>query len=202
LDTIFAPIINNKNKSENQFIVGFWGSFIPLQGIQYIIKAAKLLKDDSQIKFILIGKGQTYLHSYRLTKQLKLNNLEFKGFIPLKDLPHHIAEVDIGLGIFGNTPKAIQVIPNKVFEGSAMKLPMISCKSPAINELFTHNKNIYLCERANPESLAKAIRTLKYDEDLRRKIGENAYQLFQKYCSIEAIGKKLEHIFRNILNTK
>lgn len=81
----------------------------------------------------------------------------------------------------------------------AMKIPMITCKSPAISELLTKNENIILCERANPESLAKAILLLKNDENLRNEIKENAYSLYRNHCTTEKIGKFLTKILNDII---
>lgn len=195
---IFFPQ-NRDSFDQSNFIVGFWGTFIPLQGIQYIIGAAKILENEKDIKFIIIGKGQTYKEILNLTKKLKLNNVDFLGYIPLRNLPSIIKNFDIGLGIFGNTPKTLQVIPNKIYEGNAMKIPMISCDSPAIRELFKDMENIVLCDRANPESLANAILKLKNNKKLRTKIKENAYNVFINTCSIKAIGKGLIRILNHIL---
>ncbi|NHJ20050.1 MAG: glycosyltransferase [Candidatus Lokiarchaeota archaeon] len=185
---------------DDKFLIGFWGTFIPLQGIKYIIEAAKILENDIKVRFILIGDGQTFKISKLLAEKLQLKNIVFKGFIPLRELPEHISSFDIGLGIFGDTPKTVQVIPNKVFEGNAMKLPMISCDSSAIRELFTHEKDIFLCKRANSESIANAILTMKNNDDLREKIKKNAYDIFTKFCSINALAFRLIEILEKILN--
>ncbi len=198
-EKIFHPIIKKKKREGDTFTVGFWGTFIPLQGIQFILKAAKILQNESEIQFKLIGNGQTFEESRELAKKLNLNNVIFKGFIPLKELPEYISDFDIGLGIFGDTNKTIQVIPNKVYEGNAMKLPMISCDSPAIRELYTHKENILLCERANPESIALGILDLMNNIELRENIKEKAFKIFNENCSISAIGKRLYSITNKIL---
>ncbi len=197
-DTIFFPFRKKKDE-ENKFIVGFCGTYIPLQGVKYIIKSAKILEDQNQIKFVLIGNGQTYDENRKLARQLNLKNIEFIDLVPIKELPGLKSNFDIELGIFGDTDKTLQVIPNKVFDGIAMKIPVITCDSPAIRELFTKNKNIILCKRFDPESLASAILKLKNDPDLRQKIQKNAYEIFNKFCSTDAIGKKLLEILNNIL---
>jgi len=202
-DDLYFPIEKVK-RVDNKFIVGFWGTFIPLHGINYMIKAAKLLENDDQIKFIIVGKGQLYKEMRALANELNVRNIKFipKNFIyinQLDKLKEIISQFDIGLGIFGDGAKPVQVIPNKIFEGMAMKVPMISCRSPGIQELLTHNKNIILCERGNPESLAKAILELKNNEELREKIKENAYEIFLKHGSIDAIAKTLLKILNTIL---
>jgi len=202
-DDIYFPL-NIKKKNDDKFIVGYWGTFIPLHGVEYIIKAFELLKNESDIYLSLFGKGQTYETNKELAERLKIKNIEFipKMFLTSKELsklPEFIAKFDLGLGIFGNTNKMLQVIPNKIYEGIAMKLPMITANTPAIREEFTDNKDIILCDRANPESLAKSIIRLKNDEELRKKIAIGGYLLYKKRFSIDKIGLELVNILNEIL---
>lgn len=197
-DDLFYPI-ENRERTDDIFIVGFCGTYIPLQGIKYIIEAAKILENDNQIKFILIGKGQTYIENRNLASKLRLKNIIFKDYVPIEELPKLKSNFDIELGIFGDSEKTMQIIPNKIYDGIAMKMAMITCDSPAIRELFTHKENILLCERANPKSLAEAILTLKNDRALIKKISNDAYRLFIENCSIQAIGKSLKITLNKIL---
>ena len=202
-DDIFFPL-NIKKRNDNKFIVGYWGTYIPLHGVECIIKAFEILKSESDIYLSLIGKGQTYAANKELAARLKLRNIEFipKLFFAkkeLNELPEYIAKFNVGLGLFGTSQKTLLAIPNKVFEGMAMKIPMITCKSPAISELLTENENIILCERANPESLAKAILLIKNDENLRNEVKENAYSLYRKTSTTEKIGKSLTKILNDIV---
>ena len=198
---IFYPI-KKKKKDTDKTVVGFWGHYIPLHGVQYIIKAIKLLENDDQLNFFLLGRGNTYKENRNLADKLNLRNTEFIDVVPIKKLPEFISKCDIGLGIFGNTPKADIVIPNKIFEGNAMKVPMISCESHAINELYNNCRDILLCKPANHESLVESILKLKNDTELREKIRENAYKKYHKYASSKVIGERLIRIINQILLKK
>ena len=204
-EDLYYPREKRKNNKE-QFNVGYWGSYIPLHGVEYIINAFKLLDDQEDISFWLAGEGQTYKMNRELAVKLNIKNIKFIPKIFLgqktKELPELISNFDIGLGIFGNTKKTMLVIPNKIFEGIAMKIPMITCETPAIKELFTNNENIVLCKQANSESLAEAILRLKNDKNLRKKIKGNAFIIFQNHCTIEQIGKKLIFIFTKMAPNK
>jgi len=75
-DDIYFPL-NIKKKDNDKFMVGYWGTFIPLHGVEYIIKAFELLKNESDIYLSLLGKGLTYETNKELAARLKIKNIEF-----------------------------------------------------------------------------------------------------------------------------
>lgn len=191
-DSDFFYPRTDPRKEKEKFIIHFHGTYIPLQGVEYIIKAAGILRDYSDIVFRLIGdKGQTYNGIRNLANKMNLVNLEFLPTVKYEDLWKDILIADVCLGIFGNTRKAKRVIPNKVYEAIAMKKPVISGDSPAIREIFTDRENILLCKLADPEDLARKILELKRNEDLRNKIAAGGYELFTKTATPDVIGNKL-----------
>lgn len=180
----------NKNK---EFIVHYHGSFIPLQGLEYIIAAAKLLENDSEIRFNIIGTRNKNKYE---DKEFK--NITFLDNLSYRDLGEKIQEADICLGIFGNTFKANRVIPNKVFEAIALGKPVITMDSEAIREIFTDSENIILVPSADPSSLAKKIKVLKDDNTLREKLSKNSLDLYRNNFSPKIIGQELIKNIKNI----
>jgi glycosyltransferase involved in cell wall biosynthesis len=165
----------------------FYGKFIPLQGVSCIVRAAKLLEKDQDIRFEVIGSGQLSDSISRLSEELKINNIDFIRWVDYRKLPDHIAEADICLGIFGSTPKAQRGIPIKVYEALAMKKPVITGDTPAAREVFTHKRDALLCPMGNPEALAESIVLLKDDRPLRDEIARAGFELYQKLFSSERI---------------
>lgn len=145
----------------DKFNVLFIGSYIPLQGIDHIIKAAKILEEDKNIHFTLIGGGQTYDEMTELTYNLKLKNITFLDFMPIEELPHYLRSCDVALGIFGTSDKANRVIPHKVYDAIGCGVPVITAKNLAIGEKFTDGKEVFLCETGSGQSLADAIQRVK-----------------------------------------
>src|SRR3989344_652292 len=129
--------------TSKKFTVHFHGYFIPLQGVEYIVKAAKILENENII-FNIIGKGQTYKEVFNLAENLKLKNINFIGAAPFFELPKYILGADVVLGIFGNTNKARRVIPHKVYDALATGKPVITMKSAAIEELFSDGRDLIL----------------------------------------------------------
>jgi glycosyltransferase involved in cell wall biosynthesis len=159
------------------FLVHFHGTYIPLQGIETIIQAAKLLESETDITFRIIGSGQMSLQVEALVRQLGLSNVEFLGRMSFVDLVAKMSEADLVLGIFGQTPKAGRVIPNKVFEGLALAKPVLTADTPAIRELLTPDENVCLCPAGEPEALAAKIKSLKDDPTLLAKVAAGGKKL-------------------------
>jgi len=180
-DDVFYPRMVKKHDGIQ---VLYYGTFLPLQGVEYIVEAAKLLHSDENIRFKIIGNGVTYPRIMRLVKKLGIKNIRFTDRVPYEALPSEIADADICLGgHFSAIPKAGRVIPGKVFQMIAMKKPIVLGDGPGNKELFQHKKNAFFCERANPEAIADSIATLKNDLSLRERIAENAYVTFREKCT-------------------
>ncbi|MBI1969743.1 glycosyltransferase family 4 protein [Candidatus Woesearchaeota archaeon] len=194
-ESIFKP---RKKPETGKFLVSFYGSFIPLQGVQFIIKAAKLLQP-MHVYFELIGEGQTYDTMKELAKDLGCQNVQFLGKKPLQELPKHMAKADVCLGIFGKTDKAKRVIPTKAYAALAMRKPLVTGDTPAARELLKDSDTCIFCKMADGESLANTIGLVKTDKIIREKIAENGYQLFVKKCSSKVIGKMLKDYLEKVV---
>ncbi len=197
-EEVFHPTDSHVD-ADDMFNVVFWGTFIPLQGLEYILQAAKELESEKNISITLIGNGQESVAMKSLSEKLKLNNVTFNSLVPSAKVPVYAAAADICLGIFGKTQKAKRVIPNKVYEAIAMKKPVITGDSPAIREYFEHGKNAYLVPMANPEELARGILALKENPDMRAVIAEGGYRLFKNTFSKKSIGEILKTVFEKVL---
>jgi len=200
LFSLFKARGEEKNRKESNFLVQFYGSFLPLQGIEYVVRAARIVETkDRAIRFELIGSGQTFPMIKKLVEELGLKNIVLRDWIPFKELPEVVSRAHICLGIFGNTEKTLRVVPNKVFQYLSLKKPVITGRTPAILEFFVDRENIFLCEPADADSLADAIMLLKDNEELRRKIAENGYELIQENFTSELIGRQVKEILSKAL---
>jgi glycosyltransferase involved in cell wall biosynthesis len=197
-DDIFYP--RQVKRKDDLFTVFWYGTYIPLHGAEYIVRAAKILEKYKDIRFVMVGRGQTYAQMRKLAELLRASNIEFVNWIEYTHLPIYMAKADVCLGIFGNTGKASRVIPNKVFQALAVKKPIITGDTPAAREALSHMENAYLCDKESQESIAEAVLALKEDEALRGKLAENGYQLFVNRFAIEPIGSFVKGILREALN--
>lgn len=188
-ERVFRPQKQPENK---RFVVGFHGSFLPLQGITCILRAAKLLFS-LDIEFRLLGDGMEYSKCRELASKLKLKNVKFLPRVPYEQLPRFIAGADIYLGgPFGTTPKGQRVIPNKIYEALAMEKPVIVGDTPAVREMYEHLKNAFFVKVGSASAIAAAIIELKKDNLLRRRIALGGRRLFLEKLTPEVIGRQLK----------
>lgn len=180
-------------REPNKFKVTFFGTYIPLQGVEYIIKAAKILESHSDIVFTLIGGGQEKKKIENFAEELRLKNVIFRGMFSLENLRQEMTNSDICLGIFGTSLKTHLVIPNKVYEAVALGKPVITADTEAVRELFDEN-DMMLIPTANADALATAIVKLKNDTVLRDKLSANAHKKFLNLLTYPVIGKELKNI--------
>lgn len=195
-EEVFYP--QEAEKEGNRFIVFFHGMFLPLHGIEYIVRAAKLLKNEKQVLVRIVGSGREKQKILRLSEELGVTNIDFTDWVSYKDLSFQIARADICIGgHFSTIDKAKRVISGKTFLYLSMRKPVVVGNSPAVRELFTHCENIYVCKMADEYSLASAILELKNDSDLRKGIAQAGFELFKNTCGKEKTGEKLAAIIEH-----
>lgn len=190
-ENIFQP--QPYERTDKKFRVLFHGTFIPSQGIEFILQAAKKLENYQDIEFEIIGDGQVKNEILELAKKLDIKNVKFLGRMYPPELVWHISQADVCLGLFGKADKIKRVIATKVFECAAMRRPIITGEAPAVRELF-NDDDIFFVNIADSESLADGIMELRDSPLHREKLAENAYRIFKKEASTVVIGKKLKDI--------
>ena len=153
--------IYNKNagkielKNNNEFVILWFGSILPLQGVDIVLEAAKILEDNQKLKFYIIGN----IKNLKI-KENEYKNIKFISWTPDSELAKYINSADLCLaGHFSNTiERANREIPGKAFIYKAMKKKMILGESEANQEVFIENhEDIFFVERGNPSLLAKKI---------------------------------------------
>jgi glycosyltransferase involved in cell wall biosynthesis len=188
-----APVSNN-----GSILVHFHGEYAPFHGVEVILRAAHLLKDEP-IKFQIIGFGTTYEKDMALAQSLGLDNCKFIRWVPYEELPDTMSRADVCLGFFGDRQRAREVFTNKVVEAIGVKRPLVTMKNAPVSELLTHEKNVLFTEPGSAESLAEAILRLKNDPALRKRLSENGYAEFQAHCTIDAFTARLSEIIQKLV---
>jgi glycosyltransferase involved in cell wall biosynthesis len=187
------PHIKHKTEENETFNIIYNGTYIPLHGVEFIISAAKKLKDEN-IQFRLFGDGQVYPEMKEKVRSLGLKNVKFVKEFTEQELLDAIGNSDIFLGVFGDTNKAKRVIPTKVFKGMALRKCIITGKCKAMEEIFTEGEDYIGVNFADSEDLKNKIQFLKKNRDIINEIENKSYDSFCQKGDISSVAKELHEI--------
>jgi glycosyltransferase involved in cell wall biosynthesis len=148
-------------------VVLFAGRLMPQKGVDDLINACDLLQHvRPQICTLIAGSGplrstlEETAHLYRLDSRVK-----FLGH--RDDVPRLLAAADILV-----LPSLYEGLPNVVLEAMLFKKPVVATAAPGTTEVVVDGQTGLLVPVHGPPKLAKAIRTLVDDPDLRQRLGE------------------------------
>jgi glycosyltransferase involved in cell wall biosynthesis len=86
-------------------------------------------------------------------------------------------------------------VQNKIYEGLAMAVPVLTGHAKEISRGLKHGEHVYLCPREDGKALAEGILELHRDPALRRRLAEQGHQIFMDHYSLEQLGKRyLAHL--------
>lgn len=138
----------------------FYGLYTPLQGAPVLGRALRLLEGHG-VRVTMIGTGQDYAATRAAAGEGDW--VDWLGWVDPGDLPGLVADHDVCLGIFGTTPKAARVVPNKVFQGAAAGCAVLTSDTVPQRRVL-RDTAIYV-PPGDPGAIASALAALAGDRD-------------------------------------
>ncbi len=158
-----STLVHQRNFQQDGLLrICWWGTFIPLHGLDNILQAMKILQT-KKVRFScsLFGVDNALFTEY--AAKIKFDRLEdcvsLRKDLSFSDrsLPNYlINNCDLALGIFGNTDKAHNTVPNKLIEALSMGIPTLTANSTALNEFFEPTIDLWTCNPSS-DSIAESI---------------------------------------------
>lgn len=138
-------------KYRDKFTVLYFGSILPLQGIEIILDAAKILENEENLQLIIIGPVKGEKKALRIT--------EYIDWLPQDRLAEYISYADLCLGghFSADINKAKRTIAGKTYIYTAMEKPVVLGENSANHELFEESDKVHFAEMGNPQALADVI---------------------------------------------
>ena len=142
----------------------FYGQYIPLHGLDTIVRAAKLLEEQGvAVEWELAGTGQEHARITALIEALGARSVKQLGWVDAAAIPGRVQACDVGLGIFGTSGKAVTVVPNKAYEIAATQTPLISADTPALAEFAPGHPWVLRVPPGDPAALASRVAAIVRD---------------------------------------
>lgn len=169
----------------------FYGSFIGLQGADVVVEAAK---HAPQLEWTLLGDGPMNSQCRDLAKGCQ--HIRFHGWVPYAELPNHIADADILLGVFGSTDKAARVIPNKVYQSLACGRVVVTQESTAYPEELrcadVGKSGVAWVRGGDAQHLSDVVSSIARDADSLPDLGVAARRAYERHFSLRSVQSALE----------
>lgn len=137
----------------DKFVVLYFGSVLPLQGVNIVLNAIEMLRDEKNIFFQMIGPIS---RKYQAPVQ---DNVEYIDWLSQEELAEYIANADLCLaGHFNrDIDKAKRTIPGKAYIYENMGKNMVLGDNKANREIYGLSDKVFWTEMGNAEALAKVI---------------------------------------------
>jgi len=179
---------------EGQCHVFFMGTFVPLQGLDVIAKAIVALRDRQDIRFTILGYGQTAEQFEAIIGQDMQQNLNWITEWQDSDaIARLIESADICLGIFAATPKADRVWPLKNYAYMACGRSLISADTACARRMSKESagKPFATVPAGDAKALTEMIVTLAESPETRVKLAGEAHDYYDKHLANKVIRRKL-----------
>lgn len=145
----------------------FFGRLVEEKGVDVLVRAASLLPE---VEFRVVGDGPDFSALQSLSRSLGVENLSFIG----PKWGERINE-EIRACRFVVVPSVWhENFPYVINQAFAHGKPVVGSDRGGIPELVLHGERGLIYEADDPSSLAGAIKSLYFDLDSVRRMGENA----------------------------
>jgi glycosyltransferase involved in cell wall biosynthesis len=193
IDTDLFHTNGSTPKRPNSLIVV--GGYSPIKGLTHLLKAMTLLKKEVDLKLTIIGGPPDGKYSSGLVKDYGLqDSVTFTGRISHDELVKHYGASQVAV-----VPSLYEGFGFPAGEAMACGLPVVSSSAGALPEVVgTDGEAGLLVPPADADSMARALRRLMIDEELRRRMGVAARRRVETLFTWEQAGRKTVAVYEEL----
>ena len=164
--------------------------------IESLVKSVPLvLKDASEAKFVIAGKGSEEATLKKLAESLGISDsIRFVGFIPNDEIPQYLASADI----YVCTSLSDSGLATSTKEAMACGLPVVITDIEVNKEWIEDGKNGFLVPTKDPESLAEKIITLLRNEEIRMRFRKIGRKMVKEKFEYNREMEKMEKLYKEL----
>lgn len=184
--------------SRDDFHVVYAGNFGNAQNIDVILRAAKLLKDYSDIKFDLFGTGGLKDHFVDMAQQESLVNVNFFPLQPLERVSYVYSLGDVGI-VSCKRGLGKGAMPSKTWSILSAGTPVVASYDTGtdLERILTNNQLGLLAEADDAEALANAILQMYNNRAMCQVMGNRGREFIVNNLTKEVGTTKLVNIIKS-----
>lgn len=183
--------ILNKYYIPDKIICIYGGGLGKPQGIEFLIKCIKKMKDDSDFFFVIVGDGPYYESLKRLEKDYR-KAMKVIKWLPVNEYETLVNVADIGL-VFLDYNFKIPNFPSRLLLYMQACLPILAATDPNsdIGRIAEENEFGVWCKSNDANRFAEKLSKFK-DIDKRRTMGRNARRFLEKNYNVKILAQSIE----------
>ena len=194
----FKPLPKNetllvRHNLKSKFIFGYLGTHGMAHKLDFVVRCAAHI-DNPDIHFLFIGNGAEKENVVALAKELSVTNCTFLDSVPKSDIAEYISLTDIALVNLMKSDTFRTVIPSKIFENASMQKPILLGVEGESKEIIGHYGAGLCFEPENEQEFLKAVKILKPDSDLYKRLQAGCDRLAQDFDRRKLAVKMLEEV--------
>ncbi len=155
-------------------------------------------------KLIICGGGNFFRQATELAVQYNVQDkVEFKGFVPPKELKQYTINAYIGLTLFHAVSKSNEYsLANRFFDYMHNAVPQVCMNFPEYRKINEEYEIAALVdEPMNPDDIATALNRLLTDKDYHERLQKNCLYAREQYCW-QNEEKTLLKVYEQLFNHK
>lgn len=150
-------------------VAGFVGTFVPHQGLKYLIDSSSLILEKCpDVTFLLVGDGPSREDMVDMIQAMGLmNHFLFAGAVPRDKVVFFINAMDVCVAPFTRKRnERIGLSPLKIYDYLACGKPVVASDIRGVGDLLQENEIGIAIRPEDPASLARGVLRALEDHDL------------------------------------
>ena len=200
LEELNSPIIDFKQKySLKQDFILFLGRFHKVKGVDVLIDAINLIKNNDllkQVKIVIMGVDFGY--ERKMEEKIKKLDLS-ENFLIIKKPPREDVISAYTLCKFSVLPSRWELSPLTPLEIFACKKTVISTTAHGIPHTIKNNENCVLVPPSDPQKLADAILDLLGNPEKCQKLAKSGYDMVVNERNLYSMARNMFSVYEKIL---
>jgi glycosyltransferase involved in cell wall biosynthesis len=166
------------------------------QGLDTLLEAAALLRDLSQVQFVLIGDGTELKNLKTFAAEQQLNNVKFLPRVSPEQIANYYPLAELMFVATRDDPLFRITIPHKIYAYMANGKPILGALAGNPAEVIQTSGAGVICPPGRPQALADAIRSfLTLTPEQRQALGRNGLRTVRKNYNRDLIVRQVEELF-------
>ncbi|MBO5454662.1 MAG: glycosyltransferase family 4 protein [Clostridia bacterium] len=159
---------------KNKFIVTYSGNIGHSQNIEMLAQTAKMLLDNKDILFVVIGEGARKETLLKLVEENKLTNVKVLPFQDYADISHVFSLGDCGL-VISKKGTGANSLPSKTWSIMSSQRAVIASfdKGTDLDRILTQSNCGVCIEPDDATALKEAVEKLYMDREMTVQMGKN-----------------------------